>query len=55
VAGQDPGDRRHRDLQLVLMPQVPGDGGRAGIQAGLAELLAQFDDPLDRRRRSRGR
>ena len=41
--------------EAVVVGQVPPDGVRAGVQAGLGQLLAQPDDQLDRRRGQRGR
>ena len=54
VAGQDPRDRRRRDVGLFLL-QVPGDGVRAGVQALLGQVLAELENAVDDRLRRRGR
>jgi hypothetical protein len=53
MAGQDPGNRRRRDGDLLAF-QVPDQGLRAGVQAPLGQVLAQLHDALDHRRWDRG-
>ena len=43
---QHPPDRRHARARPDLLPaQVPGNGLRARVVAGIGELLTQLDDP----------
>jgi hypothetical protein len=44
-ANQDPVDCRRGQRDLVVMLEMPVEGVRAGVQAGLGELLAQFRGP----------
>jgi hypothetical protein len=39
-AGQNPVDRGPGQRGVVVVVQVPADGVRAGVQAGLVELFA---------------
>lgn len=46
-AEEDPVDRGARQLDLMAMSEVPADGVRAGVEASLAELLAQPQHLVD--------
>jgi hypothetical protein len=46
-ADQDPVDRGSRQRDLVAMLEVPVDGVRARVEAGLVELFAEPQDELD--------
>jgi hypothetical protein len=49
LASQDPRDGRDRDDGLVVVLEVPGQGRRPGVQAGLDQFLTKPHDELDRR------
>ncbi|MEI2809084.1 MAG: hypothetical protein V9F00_02395 [Nocardioides sp.] len=55
VPGQDPRDGADRDLDVVVVFQVPGQRVGAGIETSLDQLFAQRDDQVDCRLRGRGR
>jgi hypothetical protein len=52
---QVPAHSRRRDLDLVVVLQVPGDGVRPGVQALPGQLLAQPGDQPGRIRADRRR
>ena len=55
VAAQDPIDRRPRELDPVVMFEVPHDRVGPGVEARFGERAAELDDQLDRRWWGRGR
>ena len=45
--GEVAGDGGDRDGALMVVPQMPGDGVRSGVESLLGQLFAQPDDQLD--------
>lgn len=50
MAGQDPVDRRPRNLMSVSVRQVPTNGVGARVMTPRREVVAQREDPLDHHR-----
>ena len=55
LAGEGPAHCGHRHRDLVVVPEVPGDGVGSGVQTGLGQFLTQPADELHGRGSGRGR